>query len=295
MKLKIAVRSLAIGLAALNFLTLTIAQAAEPVLAEAGSAKVTTIDVQGDALRIPLEVRTANLHKPETVLQLTNNLIIRRALAAKAHAEGLDKDPAIQAAIRIARDRVLSDALFAKMDAANKPSTQAVDKLAQANYKSNPTRFERPAETSARHILIKAETPDAKAKAEKILAQLKGGADFATVAREVSEDPGSATAGGELGYQPKGAMVAPFEAAVAKLEKPGDLSEPVETQFGYHIIKLEGRRPAGIRSYDEVKVVLRREVEAKALNDARLAEVQKIQDTVKMNKDAINAFAESQK
>jgi peptidyl-prolyl cis-trans isomerase C len=293
MKLKIAVRSLAIGLAALSFLVP--AQAAEPVLAEAGSAKVTTVDVQGDALRIPFEVREANLHKPEIVLQLTNNLIIRRVMAAKAQAEGIDKEPAIQAAIRIAREKILSDALFAKMDAADKPTAEAVDKLAQANYKSNPTRFERPPETSARHILIKAETPDAKEKAEKILVQLKGGADFATLAREVSEDPGSATAGGELGYQPKGAMVAPFEAALAKLEKPGDLSEPVETQFGYHIIKLEGRRPAGIRPYDEVKVALRREVETKALNDARLAEVQKIQDTVKMNKDAISAFAESNK
>lgn len=293
MNLKLAVSSLAFGLAALNFLAP--AQAAEPALAEAGNANVTTVDVQGDALRIPLEVRAANLHKPETVLQLTNNLIIRRVMAAKAQAEGIDKDPAIQAAIRIARDKVLSDALFAKMDAANRPTAEAVDKLAQANYKSNPSRFERPAETSARHILIKAGTPDAKAKAEKILAQLKAGADFATVAREVSEDPGSATGGGELGFQPKGAMVAPFEAALAKLEKPGDLSEPVETQFGYHIIKLEGRRPAGFRSYDEVKVALRREVEAKALNDARLAEVQKVQDTVKMNKEAINAFAESNK
>lgn len=269
--------------------------AAEAVLAETGSVKVTTVDVQGDALRMPVETRKINLSKPENILQLTNNLVIRRALAAKAETEGVAKDPAVQAALRIAHDRVLSEALFARMDAANKPKPEVVEGLASATYKSNPTRFAMQAETKARHILIKTDTPDAKAKAQAILAQLKAGADFATVAREKSEDPGSATAGGDLGSFAAGTMVPAFEAALAKLEKPGDLSDLVETQFGYHIIKLEGRRPAGIRPYDEVKEVLRRDTEIKILNDARLAEVQKIQDSVKMNKDAISAFAESNK
>ena len=271
------------------------ALAAEPVLAETGNVQVTTVDVMGDALRIPPEARKINLTKPESVLQLANNLVIRRDLAAKAEAAGIANDPAIAAAIRIAREKVLSDALFARIDAASKPTPEAVDRLALATYKSNLTRFEAPAETTARHILIKADTPDAKAKAEAILAQLKAGADFDTLAREKSEDPGSAVNGGALGSFPKGTMVAPFDAALDQLQKPGDLSDLVETQFGYHIIKLEARRPAGIRPYDDVKVVLRREIETKILNDARLAEVQKVQDTVKMNKDAISAFAESNK
>ncbi len=271
------------------------ALAAEPVLAETGNVQVTTVDVMGDALRIPPEARKINLTKPESVLQLANNLVIRRDLAAKAEAAGIANDPAIAAAIRIAREKVLSDALFARIDAASKPTPEAVDRLALATYKSNSTRFEAPAETTARHILIKADTPDAKAKAEAILAQLKAGADFDTLAREKSEDPGSAVNGGALGSFPMGTMVAPFDAALDQLQKAGDLSGLVETQFGYHIIKLESRRPAGIRPYDDVKVVLRREIETKILNDARLAEVQKVQDTVKMNKDAISAFAESNK
>lgn len=269
--------------------------AADPVLAETENVRVTTDDVMGDALRIPLEARKINLAKPESVLQLANNLAIRRELAMRAEAVGVDKDPGIAAALRIAREKVLSDALIARIDAAAKPTPEVVERLAIAHYKSNATRFEAPAETTARHILIRSETPDAKAKAEAVLAQLKAGADFATVAREVSEDPGSASNGGALGSFGKGTMVAPFEAALDKLEKPGDLSGLVETQFGYHIIKLESRRPAGVRPYDEVKVVLRREVETKILNDARLAEIQKVQDKVKVNKDAISAFAESNK
>ena len=269
--------------------------AADPVLAETENVRVTASDVMGDALRIPVEARQANLAKPENVLQLANNLVIRRELAMKAEAAGVANDPAIASALRIAREKVLSDALIARIATAAKPTPEVVERLAIANYKANPTRFEAPAETTARHILIRSETPEAKAKAEAILAQLKSGADFAILAREKSEDPGSAVNGGALGSFGKGTMVAPFEAALDQLEKPGDLSGPVETQFGYHIIKLESRRPAGIRPYDEVKVVLRREIEARILNDARLAEVQKVQDTVKMNKEAISAFAESNK
>lgn len=276
-------------------LTSIAAIAAEPVLAEAGKVAIATTDVQGDALRIPAESRKDALSKPEVVLQLANNLVIRRAFAAQAETAGLAKDPAVQGAIKIARDRILSDALFARMDAANKPKAEIVDGLALAMYKSNLKRFELPEETGARHILIKSETPDARAKAAQILADLKAGADFAAVAMEKSEDPGSKAGGGDLGYFARGRMVAPFEAGLAKLQKPGELSDLVESSFGFHIIKLEGRRPAGVAPYDQVKEGLRREVEVKFLNDARLAEVQKIQDIVKMNQPAIDAFAAANK
>ena len=269
--------------------------AAEPVLVEAGPFSILTTDVQGDVLRIPVESRKETLSKPENVGQLASNLVIRRSFAAQAEAAGLAQDPAVQAAIRIARDRILSDALFARMDTTNKPKPEVVDNLALATYKSNPARFQQPEETGARHILVKLDTPDAKARAAQILADLKAGADFAAVAKEKSDDPGSKAAGGDLGYFARGRMVAPFEAALVKLQKPGELSEVTETAFGYHIIKLEGRRPAGVRPYDQIKDVLRQETEAKLLMDARLAEVKRIQDTVKVNQPAIDAFAAANK
>lgn len=271
------------------------ALSADPVLAETEKLSVTSTDIEGDALRIPVERRKETLTQPESVQQLANNLIVRRSFAAQAEAAKLADDPVVQAAIRIARERVLSDALFARMDAANKPAAPVIDALALATYKSNPTRFQGPAEASARHILIKLDTPDAKAKATAILAELKAGADFAALAKAKSQDPGSATAGGSLGYFPAGRMVAPFQEAVDKLQKPGDLSDVVESQFGFHVIQLEGRRPAGVRPFDEVKSILRREAEVKIINDARLAQVQRIQDTVKFNKSAIEAFAQTKK
>lgn len=270
------------------------AHSAEAVLAETGKISVTTTDVQGDALRIPVEVRTSTLAKPEAVQQLANNLVVRRTFAAEAEAAGIANDPAVQGAIRIARDRVLSDLLFARMDAANKPSRQVVEAIALTNYKGNPKRFDLPEEFGASHILIKSDTPDAKAKAQSILAELKAGADFATLAKKYSQD-NNAQSGGNLGYFPAGQMVGPFDAAVQKMQKPGELSDVVETQFGYHIIKFEGRRSAGVRPFEQVKDVLIREAEVKILNDKRMAQVQRIQDTVKFDEAAIKSFAESNK
>lgn len=270
------------------------ALSADLVLAAAGKASVTATDVQGDALRIPVESRKSTLANPEAVQQLANNLVLRRALAAEAESAGIANDPAVQSALRIARERVLSDMLVAKLDAANKPSRQVMEALAQMNYKANPKRFDLPEEFGARHILIRSTTPDAKAKAMGILAELKAGADFAALAREKSQDT-NAKDGGDLGFFAAGQMVPPFDAAVQKMKTPGELSDVVETQFGYHIIKFEGRRAAGQRTFEQVKDVLVREAEAKFIAEKRLEQIKRIQDTVIVDKQAIEAFAQSNK
>jgi peptidyl-prolyl cis-trans isomerase C len=271
------------------------AVAAETELAKvADKVSVNTGDILGDALRIPPEQRKGALAKPEAIQQLANNLVIRRALAAEAEAAGLAKDPAIQGALRVARDRVLSDAMFTRMDMANKPSREAVEALARSTYNANPKRFDLPDETGTSHILIKRETPDAKAKIEAIEREVKAGGDFAALARKHSQDA-SASNGGLLGYFPAGNLVPEYEAAAKSLQKPGDVSGVVESQFGYHVIRLEGRRPAGVRTFDQVKDVLMREIEVKILNDKRLEQVKRLQDGVVLNKAGIEAFAETHK
>lgn len=282
------------GTCVLFLLATPAALAADAPLAESGKLTVTGTDVRGDALRMPPDMRKEALSRPEAVQQLTSNLIVRRAMAAEAEAAGMANDPALQAAMRIARERVLSDALLARIDAANTPDAKTLEALALTNYRADPKRFDLPDETAASHILIKKDTPNAKAKAEAILAELRAGADFAKLAREKSED-GNAKEGGALGYFTSGKMVPTFEAAVKNLQKPGDLSDVVETQFGYHIVKLDGRRPAGLRPFDQVKEVLMREAETKIVNDRRMERVQRIQESVKFNKQAIESFAAAAK
>jgi peptidyl-prolyl cis-trans isomerase D len=120
-------------------------------------------------------------------------------------------------------------------------------------------RFTEPEQVRARHILVKvADRASAQAKAaarkkaEDLLAQVKAGGDFAALATKHSEDPGSAVKGGDLGLFPRGRMAPAFEAAAFGLE-PGGLSDVVETPFGFHFIKVEERRPGGVKPLEAVR------------------------------------------
>jgi len=130
----------------------------------------------------------------------------------------------------------------------------------KAYYEQNAKRYSVDEQRRASHILltIKKDASDAdkaaaKAKAERLLAQVrKNPSDFAKIAKENSEDPGSAERGGDLDYFSKGMMVKPFEEAAYKL-KQGEISDLVQSDSGYHIIQLTGVKPASVKTLDEVK------------------------------------------
>ena len=100
----------------------------------------------------------------------------------------------------------------------------------------------------ARHILVSDDTTLAK-----VVYELKAGGSFEALAKEYSIDPGSAQNGGDLGEFPRGVMVPEFEKAAFELKNPGDVSEPVKTQFGWHIIKLEEHIAESTAPFEEVK------------------------------------------
>ena len=276
----------------LSLVASSLAMAQEPaVLARQGAVVVTTQDVSADLQRIPAQSRAQVASNPANIAQITSNLMVRRVLAAEAERDGLENDPAVAAALRIAQDRVLSDAYLVKFAALNMPSSEAIDGYANSKYQAESKRFEAPKQTQARHILIEGNTPEARAKAEKLLADLRGGADFAALAKAHSEDPGSADKGGDLGFFPEGKMVASFDAALRELKIPGELSGVVETQFGFHIIRLEARREAGLRPYSEVKELLQREAVHQIVCQKRTAKVGGIVESTQMDNDAIAAFA----
>jgi peptidyl-prolyl cis-trans isomerase C len=120
-------------------------------------------------------------------------------------------------------------------------------------------------EVRARHILVEGED-----EAKKIVARLKGGEDFAKVAAETSQDPGSKTDGGDLGFFTKERMVAPFADAAFKLA-PGQLSEPVKSQFGWHVIKVEEKRTKPVPAFEEMKEQIENYLSRKAQQDVILA------------------------
>ena len=128
------------------------------------------------------------------------------------------------------------------------------DDQLKAYFSKNIDRYKTPEQIRASHILVKD-----KATAEKILAQLKNGADFAALAKKYSQDPGTKDKGGDLGWFSRGQMVKEFADAAFALKNIGDISGIVKTSYGYHIIKLTGRKPAHTPTLDEVKDKVRQD------------------------------------
>jgi peptidyl-prolyl cis-trans isomerase C len=124
----------------------------------------------------------------------------------------------------------------------------------------------------ARHILFRAPAGDEKAskeaedKIKAVIVRLKKGEDFAKVASEVTEDPSGKANGGDLGYFAKGQMVPEFSDTAFKLDK-GQISEPVKTQFGWHVLKVEDKRTKPAPAFEEVKPQIEQFVVRKAQAD----------------------------
>jgi peptidyl-prolyl cis-trans isomerase C len=254
---------------------------------------ITAADVMAEFAKLPPENRLAVMGKPESVGQITNNLLVRRILAKELENDKLDKDPVIQAGIALAKDRILSDIRLQYMDGQNDPKEEAVEKYARNLYQANLAKHAMPAQTRARHILIEKATPENLQKIKDLLSKIKGGESFEELAKAHSEDKGSGARGGDLGFFRPGQMVKPFEDAANALAKPGDVSEPVESQFGWHIIKLEERRAAGTKPFEEVKPELMREAKIGLINEGRLQKVKTLNQNMSFDRDAIAAFSKA--
>jgi peptidyl-prolyl cis-trans isomerase D len=146
------------------------------------------------------------------------------------------------------------------------------------SYNENIQQYSTPEQVRASHILLKTEGKDeaaVKKQAEEILAKAKGGADFAELAKKYSQDDSNASKGGDLDYFPRGRMVPEFDQ-VAFSMKPGQISDLVKTQFGYHIIKVVDTKPASQRPLNEVRA----QIEDQLKWEQAQAEAQKLADDV---------------
>lgn len=177
------------------------------------------------------------------------------------------------------------------------------DADARKEYDAHPERFRQGEERRASHILIQAARDGdaaalkaAKEKAEALLKQAKANpADFARLAKENSQDPGSAEKGGDLGFFARGAMVKPFEDAAFGLAREGDLSDVVQSDFGFHIIRLSGIKAEKARAFDEVKAEILGELK-RAEAGKRFAEMAEgFTNTVYEQADSLKPAAEKYK
>jgi peptidyl-prolyl cis-trans isomerase D len=151
-------------------------------------------------------------------------------------------------------------------------------------YDKHKDRYVEPERRRARHILIAVSKtrsePQALKRAEEVLAKAKGGADFAALAKQYSDDPGSASQGGDLGWSERSSFVAPFADAVFSM-KPNEIRGPVKTQFGYHIIQLEGIEPGKTKTFEQARA----EIEAQLRRDRASDRFGDIQEQIQQQLD----------
>lgn len=173
---------------------------------------------------------------------IVSYLIDVSILAQAASAKKLETSPEYVSRLAYAKNKVLMETLLNDIT-----KTAATEAEMKKLYDESVAKMQPEEEIRARHILVKTE-----AEARDVLAKLKGGADFEKLAKEVSIDPSAKTNGGDLEYFSKGQMVAEFSDAAFKLDK-GQLSEPVKSQFGFHIIRVEDKRQKPLPKYEDVK------------------------------------------
>lgn len=268
--------------------------AAGEVLVEGGGIQIFREDVLADMQRLPVETRKAMLARPDSIASIATNLFQRRLLAADAERNGAAADLQVATQLRLAKDRVLSEARLDEIDRASQPPDAKLDALAAATYRAEPARFVVPEQVQARHLLISTTTPNARAQAEELLKQLQGGAKFEDLARRYSADKSNSERGGDLGWFSRGRMVPEFEAAAFALKNPGDLSGIVETKFGFHLIQLVGRQAARTKPFEDVREELRKEGASQSNRAAREQEVRRLMGLAKWNNEAIQALSAGQ-
>jgi peptidyl-prolyl cis-trans isomerase C len=197
---------------------------------------------------------------PEMQVQMREAVIAREIFAQEAQKRGLDATDEYKSQVEQARQTILINELVADFQKKN-PVTDAdmkaeYDKFAAANGGR---------EYRARHILVEDEK-----QAKDIVASLKKGGKFEDIAKKQSKDPGSGANGGDLDWANPGSYVKEFSDAMVKLNKGQMTQEPVKTQFGYHIIRVDDVREAQLPKFDEVKPQI-----AQQLTQQRLAAFQK--------------------
>jgi peptidyl-prolyl cis-trans isomerase C len=292
----------AVALAALIIAADCIAQAQKPgdeVLAENGYVKLTRSDYETDLLRVPPEMRGEFAASPKRLTTMLNTLLLNKTLAKEARDTGLDRDNEIARRLALETERFLAQAMIGKIEiaAAAEFDARETDFLpaARETYLLNKQKYQRPEQISASHILFdpaKRGNDAALALANETRAKLRAGANFATLAAELSDDPTAKTNGGALGWFGPTKMDPAFYKAAVALKDPGDLSEPVQSAFGWHIIRLDGRRPPQDMPWEQARKLIMEDLKQRYVNEARDKKLNAIRNdpNLKVNQAAIDAL-----
>jgi peptidyl-prolyl cis-trans isomerase C len=229
---------------------------ADPVLARVDGIEIRQSDLEAELRRLPDELRGMPVQAIQPLL--LDQIITQKALVAAARAAGLDRDAEVAARIRRAEEETLQQALLMR-----EVQPLMTEEALRARFARELAARPAEEEVHARHILVPSE-----AEARAALAEVRRpGADFAEVARRRSTGPG-AREGGDLGFFKRGDMIPEFEQAAFALQAGEIAANPVRTQFGWHVIRVEARRAAPQPSFEESREALRQQAFEEGVNGA---------------------------
>lgn len=195
---------------------------------------------------------------PELRNAVKEELVNRELMTQEAVRRGLDKNPDVAAQLELTRQDVLSRAYLEEVAKAAPVGDDAIKKEYERIKAQLGTR-----EYKARHILVEKED-----EAKEIIALIKKGASFEKLAAERSKDTGSRGNGGDLDWGPAARYVKPFADALVKLKKGQMTEAPVQTQFGWHVIRLDDERALKLPSFEEVRPSLQQQMQRRAQEKA---------------------------
>jgi peptidyl-prolyl cis-trans isomerase C len=214
------------------------------VLATIDDQKITLQEFNKELDKIPMNMKMLVASESGKKNYL-DRLVVKKLLLKEVSKEKIENDKEFQERFNDIKEQLLIEALLKKKITAQ---TQMSEDDLKNYYEGHKEDFKKDREINTRHILLKTEE-----EAKQVQAKLQKGEDFTELAKKYSIDPNVRQTGGEIGFQPKGSLIPEFENAAHKLTKVGQVSGIVKTQFGYHIIRLEGVKPPSYVPLEEVK------------------------------------------
>ncbi len=271
----------------------------DTVLASNAYAKVTRADYDAELLKLAPDLRPGFANSEKRINDLLLRMLLQKSLAAQAKASGLQSRPENVVRVQLEVDRFLAQLYVESVEAQAAAQFDAdranFDARARELYLVDRAKYETPETITATHILFDTKSRDsaaARALAVETRAKVAAGADLGKLAFELSDDPSARNNKGTLDWFARKDMDPAFAEAAFALKSPGELSAPVQSQFGWHIIRLDGRRPAVMPAYEQVREAIFADMKKRYVEQRREAAIAAVRGDSKteLNREAVDAM-----
>ena len=272
---------------------------ADTVLAANALAKVTRAEYEAELLKLPVDLRPGFANSARRVNDLLLRMLMQKSLAAQAKAAGLDARPDNVVRMQLEVDRFLAQLYIEDVELQAGAQFDAerarYEARARELFVVDRAKYEKPETITATHILFDTKSRDsaaARALAADARARIVAGADMGKLALEHSDDPSAKNNKGTIEWFAARDMDPAFAKAAFALRSAGELSQPVQSQFGWHVIRLDGRRPAAMPPYEEVRDTIIADIRKKYIDERRDRAVAAIRGDPKteLNREAVDAL-----